>query len=99
MGDSSPVPRESLLKMNLSRAAKKFRAQMPQEPAAPRRAGDKKKTPPPPTPPPVPAPQPAVEPVPEPVAELPAAPAVPAATPKKARPVKAKRSRFVREKA
>ena len=81
--------------MNLSRAAKKFRAQMPQQPAAPRPARAKgAKTPP--APPPVPepvvaAPPPAPAPLPEPVAPV----AVP---PKKGWPVKAKRPRFVREK-
>ena len=94
------------MKMNLSRAAKKFRALMPDEPEAPKRAKSKKQNAQP-TPPP-PAPQPVVEtikpadPVPEP--ELPESPAeattpVPAAPSKKAWRVKTKRPRFVREKA
>jgi len=93
--------------MNLSRAAKKFRAQMPQEPEAPKQAKDKKKGKPPPPTTPEPVPAPAVETVapvePNPEPEVPAEAAgpdpVPDAQPKKVWPVKAKRPRFVREKA
>jgi hypothetical protein len=89
--------------MNLSRAAKKFRAQ---EPEAPKRAKTKKQAKTPPTPTPVPAPEPVVEtvtpvePIPEPVApaeDVELAPQQPA-PPKRAWPVKAKRPRFVRER-
>lgn len=100
------MSKEPLVKMNLSRAAKKFRDQMPQEPEAPKRANDKKKTPPPPAPEPVVEavmPVAPVEPTPEPVVEPPAEAAEPApetaGQPKKGRRVKAKRPRFVREKA
>jgi hypothetical protein len=88
--------------MNLSRAAKKFRDQK-HEPEAPKKAtaGAKPGTPPPP---PTPAPAPVVrapEPIPAPLPEptVPAAGGGPAPPPKKERPVKAKRPRFVREKA
>src|SRR6185437_12214873 len=89
--------------MNLSRAAKKFRGQMPQEPEAPKRAKKKheKKAPPAP-PPPVAVPDPIVsmppapEPPPEPVAHEEVA--SDALKPKKVWPVKSKRPRFVREK-
>jgi hypothetical protein len=100
-----------LVTMNLSRAAKKFRALVPAEPEAPKPAKEKSKkkakTPPPPAPPP--APEPVVEtstptePIPEPVVEAPAEAAppepVPAAQSRKAWSAKAKRPRFVREKA
>ncbi|HXD88878.1 MAG TPA: hypothetical protein VN641_20475 [Urbifossiella sp.] len=88
--------------MNLSRAAKKFRAQMPQEPEAPRRAKNKHEKKAPPAPPAIAVPEPSVsvapapEPTPEPVAQEEVAGGVP--KPKKAWPVKAKRPRFVREK-
>jgi len=85
------------VKMNLSRAAKKFREQMPREPRAPKRAEAKKVALTPPAP--VPVPEPVVEtiePIPEPAA--PARVAEPVPQPKKVRPVKARRPRFVREK-
>ncbi len=82
--------------MNLSRAAKKFRAQTPNQPAAPKPArANTPKAAPPPAPPP--APQPAE--TAEPVAAVPAAEPTPAARPKRAKPAKAKRPRFVRGKA
>jgi hypothetical protein len=102
-----------LVKMNLSRAAKQFRAQMPEEPQAPKRAKASKKSKAPPPPPPVADPavaDPAVsqpvdeavtpiDPIPEP--EVPAEAATPAPVPtapsKKAWRVKPKRPRFVRE--
>lgn len=94
--------------MNLSRAAKKFRAQMPEEPKAVKSVKERKKqqklqaqapqTAPPPvveaTPPVVEAP--AAGPLPEPVAVAAPEPPPPP-PPKKAWPVKAKRPRFVRE--
>jgi len=88
--------------MNLSRAAKKFRAQMPKEPEAPNRAQDKNKSKIPPITPALPLavvsePVVTVAPTPEPTPE-PVVPA-PAPQPKKSWPVKAKRPRFVREKA
>lgn len=95
------------MKMNLSRAAKKFRAQVSQEPEAPTPANAQKKNNARPTPAPMPvlepvvqAVEPVLEPVPEPVAAAEAVePApVPVARPKKGWPVKAKRPRFVREK-
>jgi hypothetical protein len=93
--------------MNLSRAAKKFRALMPEEPTRPKPAkgkGKKKaKTPTPPAPQPVIETSTPVEPTPEPVVEAPAEVTppepVPAAPSKKVWPVKAKRPRFVRETA
>ena len=87
--------------MNLSCAAKKFRAQMPQEPEAPKRAKNKHEKKTPPAPPPVAVPEPIVSvvPAPEPPPEPEAPEEVPvdAPKPKKAWPVKAKRPRFVRE--
>lgn len=90
--------------MNLSRAAKKFRAQMPQETEAPKRAKHKNKANAPPVPPPpvaVPEPVVTVAPMPEPTPEPVVTAEVhdPAPQPKKPWPVKAKRPRFVREKA
>jgi hypothetical protein len=100
-----PQPKEVLVTMNLSRAAKKFRAQEPQAPKAAR--AKKAKSPPPPAPSPASEPvvemSTPVEPIPEPVVEPPAEAAppevVPAAPPGKAWLVKAKRPRFVRGKA
>jgi hypothetical protein len=93
-----------LVKMNLSRAAKKFRAQMPHEPEAPK-PGKTKKSRPPTAPIPVPAPEPVVETVtpiesiPEPAASpFEVAEAASPTTPKKVWPAKAKRPRFVRER-
>ena len=93
------------MKMNLSRAAKKLREQMPQVPVAPKRAEAKKKSETPPAPPPVPVPDPvaetvaSVEPLPEPAAEVLAVAEVPAPPVQKTKPVKVKRPRFVREEA
>ena len=96
-----------MVKMNLSRAAKKFRVQMPQEPEAPKEARAKKKAQTPPTPVPLPVPEPVVEtvtprePVPEPVvpAEVVQPAPVSSAPSKKGWRVKTKRPRFVREGA
>ena len=87
------------MKMNLSRAAKKFHAEMPQVPEAPKRAKDKKKSN---APPPVAVPEPVVTvaptPEPTPVPMVPDEVPAPAPQPRKAWPVKAKHPRFVREK-
>lgn len=97
--------------MSLSRAAKKFRDQTPQKPEATKPPAEAKKKsqvpaaqPAQPAPPPPPPAEPiqAIEPVPEPQAAPPAeaAEAAPtAAPPKQVRPPKAKRRRFVRERA
>jgi hypothetical protein len=87
--------------MNLSRAAKKFRTQIAQEPEAPKPATARKQ--PKAAPAPIPVPEPVVvtvEPTPEPIPEpvIPAEVPAPTSQPKKAWPVKAKRPRFVREK-
>jgi hypothetical protein len=86
--------------MSLSRAAKKFRAQMPKKkPEAPKHTEVKRQDAPP-------APQPvepvqAIEPPAEPEAIAPVAVMedAPASPPKKVWPAKAKRRRFVREQA
>jgi hypothetical protein len=99
---SRPCPKEVLVKMNLSRAAKRFRASMPKESDPPKPIPSQKAAKVLPKPDPIPEPvrEPVVEkvePAPEPdVPLVPAGP--PAAASKKAWPVKAKRSRFVREK-
>src|SRR5688572_33142694 len=68
-----PEPKEVPLKMNLSRAAKKFREQTPRKAEAPKPADAKKsQTPAAPAPEPVPQPAEPVEPTPEPAATAPA---------------------------
>lgn len=81
--------------MNLSRAAKKFRAEMPQETEASKTSKANKKAARAPAAPQsaVQAVEPVVEPIPEPAATAPVS--EPAPRPKKVRPEKVKRSRFV----
>jgi hypothetical protein len=85
-------PKETRVKMNLSRAAKKFRTQIAQEPEALKSTRAKGVRTQPAPEPVLTAPPPAPEPLPEPI--VPVAPTP--ATPKKVWPVKAKRPRFVR---
>jgi hypothetical protein len=98
-----PYPREVLVKMNLSRAAKRFRASMPKESDPPKPVPSQKaaKVPPKPDPIPEPVQEPVVEnvePAPEP--DVPPEPAGPPAAPsRKVWRIKTKRPRFVREQA
>ena len=87
-----------LVKMNLSRAAKKLRDQTSKPPEALKSAPATKKTQSPPAPAAVP---PAVEPVAAPVPEVAAEAPEPAAAPpaQEEKPAKVKRPRFVREKS
>jgi hypothetical protein len=100
---SRPRPKEVLVQMNLSRAAKRFRGSMPKKSDPPKPVPSRKAVTVPPKPDPIPEPvrEPVVEKVePAPEPDVPPQPAgqPPPAPSKKAWRVKTKRPRFVREK-